>query len=110
MVKKETAGRAGKRNGEAAHTREAKLSCVFTQTKWEEEGYPIRDPDSTTYSGAIVRVHILLEAGPRESRAARPALVPTLPGELGNGCVAIPGASCGSPAMGQIWIESYAAG
>jgi hypothetical protein len=26
---------------------------VFTQTKWDAEGYPIRDPDSTTYSGAI---------------------------------------------------------
>jgi hypothetical protein len=26
---------------------------VFTQTKWDEEGYPIRDPDSTTYVGAI---------------------------------------------------------
>jgi hypothetical protein len=26
---------------------------VFTQTKWDEEGYAIRDPDSTTYLGAI---------------------------------------------------------
>jgi hypothetical protein len=26
---------------------------VFTQTKWDEEGYPIRDPDSTTCVGAI---------------------------------------------------------
>ena len=53
VVRKETVGRAGKRKGEAAHTREAKLGCVFTQTKWDEEGYPIRDPDSTSYSGAI---------------------------------------------------------
>jgi hypothetical protein len=26
---------------------------VFTQTAWDEEGFPIRDPDSTTYTGAI---------------------------------------------------------
>src|SRR5450759_1886593 len=25
----------------------------FTQTKWDEKGYAIRDPDSTTYVGAI---------------------------------------------------------
>ena len=53
MVKKETAGRPGKTAGQSAHTREAKLGCVFTQTTWDEEGYAIRDPDSTTYTGAI---------------------------------------------------------
>jgi hypothetical protein len=29
------------------------LGCVFTQTKWDQEGYAIRDIDSTTYTGAI---------------------------------------------------------
>jgi hypothetical protein len=53
VVKKETVGRQGKTEGQPAHTREAKLGCVFTQTKWDEEGYAIRDPDSTTYVGAI---------------------------------------------------------
>ena len=53
VVKKETVGRQGKTEGQPAHTREAKLGCVFTQTTWDEEGYPIRDPDSTTYTGAI---------------------------------------------------------
>jgi hypothetical protein len=53
VVKKETVGRAGKTEGQPAHTREAKLGCVFTQTSWDEEGYPIRDLDSTTYTGAI---------------------------------------------------------
>ena len=53
VVKKETEGRKGKTDGQPAHTREAKLGCVFTQTEWDEEGYPIRDPDSTTYTGAI---------------------------------------------------------
>ena len=53
VVKKETVGRQGKTEGQPAHTREAKLGCVFTQTTWDSEGYAIRDPDSTTYVGAI---------------------------------------------------------
>jgi hypothetical protein len=53
VVKKEIAGRKGKIDGLPAHTREAKLGCVFTQTTWDKEGYAIRDPDSTTYTGAI---------------------------------------------------------
>ncbi|HEY6293483.1 MAG TPA: ISKra4 family transposase [Terriglobia bacterium] len=53
VVKKETVGRPGKLEGQPAHTREVKLGCVFTQTGWDTKGYPIRDPDSTTYTGAI---------------------------------------------------------
>ena len=53
VVKKETVGRPGKTDGQPAHTRDAKLGCVFTQTAWDQKGYPIRDPDSTTYTGAI---------------------------------------------------------
>lgn len=53
VVKKETVGRQGKAQGQPAHTREAKLGCVFTQTTWDKEGYAVRDPDSTTYVGAI---------------------------------------------------------
>jgi hypothetical protein len=53
VVKKETEGRQGKQEGHPAHTREVKLGCAFTQTSWDEEGYAIRDPDSTTYIGAI---------------------------------------------------------
>jgi hypothetical protein len=53
VVKKETVGRQGKLDGQSAHTREVKLGCVFTQTKWDEEGFAIRDPDSTTYTAAI---------------------------------------------------------
>lgn len=45
--------REGKVEGEPAHTREVKLGCVFTQTTWDKEGFAIRDPDSTTYTGAI---------------------------------------------------------
>src|ERR1700736_4268519 len=53
VVKKETLGRQGKADGQPAHTREVKLGCVFTQTTWDEEGFALRDPDSTTYTGAI---------------------------------------------------------
>ena len=53
VVKKETVGRPGKAEGQPSHTREVKLGCVFTQTTWDQEGFPIRDPDSTTYTGAI---------------------------------------------------------
>jgi hypothetical protein len=53
VVKKETRGRLGKTEGQPAHTREVKLGCVFTQATWDAEGFPIRDPDSTTYTGAI---------------------------------------------------------
>ncbi len=53
VVKKETLGRVGKINGLPAHTREVKLGCVFKQTTWDKQGYAIRDPDSTTYTGAI---------------------------------------------------------
>ncbi|HSP66381.1 MAG TPA: hypothetical protein VLN48_01560 [Bryobacteraceae bacterium] len=53
VVKKETEGRKGKLDGLPAHTREVKLGCVFTQTGWDEEGFAIRDPATTTYTGAI---------------------------------------------------------
>ena len=53
VVTKETEGRVGKIEGQRSHTRECKLGCVFTQTNVDAEGRPIRDPDSTTYTGAI---------------------------------------------------------
>jgi hypothetical protein len=45
--------REGKVKWQPGHTREVKLGCVFTQTGWDQEGYPIREPGSTTYTGAI---------------------------------------------------------
>ena len=53
VVRKESEGRAGKQDGQPAHTREAKLGCIFTQTTVDDEGYPVRDEASTTYVGAI---------------------------------------------------------
>src|SRR6202008_2904606 len=77
VVKKETVGRQGRTEGQLAHTREVKLGCVFTQTRWDKQGYAIRDPDSTTYTGAIETAEefgkrIYLEAWNRGwSRAAK---------------------------------------
>jgi hypothetical protein len=67
VVKKETVGRPGKIAGQPAHTREVKLGCVFTQTTWDQEGYAIRDPESTTYTGAI---ETAVEFGKRMYREA----------------------------------------
>src|ERR1700688_3212924 len=47
VVKKETLGRAGKTEGQPAHTREAKLGSVFTQTTWDTVGFALRHPRQT---------------------------------------------------------------
>jgi hypothetical protein len=49
----ELLGRKGKQPDGSARTREVKLGCVFTQVGLDKEGHPQRDPDSTTYVGAI---------------------------------------------------------
>lgn len=49
----ELKGRKGKQPDGSARTREVKLGCVFTQMALDEQGHPIRDPNSTTYVGAI---------------------------------------------------------
>jgi hypothetical protein len=53
MVPWETEGRKGKQPGGSSRTREAKLGCVFTQTTVNEDGYPVRDEESTSFVGAI---------------------------------------------------------
>jgi hypothetical protein len=54
MVADALAGRKGKQEDGSSKTREAKLGCVFTQTKPDEEtGLPVRDPNSTTYTGSF---------------------------------------------------------
>src|SRR5207249_322613 len=81
VVKKETQDRRSKAAGQPAHTREVKLGCVFTQTTWDQEGYAIREPDSTTYTGAIETAaefgrRLYLEAWNRGwNRAAKKVLI-----------------------------------
>lgn len=53
MRKAELKGRRGRLPDGKAQGREVKLGCVFTQTQLDQEGRPVRDPDSTTYVGAI---------------------------------------------------------
>lgn len=51
MRRAELQGIKGKQEDGSARTREAKLGCVFTQTIRDDEGKPVRDPDSTSYVG-----------------------------------------------------------
>jgi uncharacterized protein UPF0236 len=53
MVAEELAGRSGKQEDGSARTREVKLGAIFTQTKTDEEGRPVRDHASTTYVGSF---------------------------------------------------------
>ena len=46
---KETAGREGKGEDGRARTREVKLAVFFTQDDLDEDGYPVRDPGSSSY-------------------------------------------------------------
>jgi hypothetical protein len=41
--------RAGKSEHGRARTREVKLACLFTQTRLDGDGHPVRDPDTSTY-------------------------------------------------------------
>jgi len=53
MVSKELEGRKGKGSNGRAHTREVQARLCLTQTTVDAEGWPVRDEDSTTYTGAI---------------------------------------------------------
>ena len=80
VIPRETTGRRGKDATGKAKSREAKIGCVFTQTKQDEEGYPIRDEDSTSYVGAIERAEafgrrIYAEAVRRGVRPAQKVVV-----------------------------------
>lgn len=49
MVPAEVAERSGKQADGRAHTREVKLAVLFTQTKLDDEGRPVRDAGSSSY-------------------------------------------------------------
>jgi hypothetical protein len=53
MRKAELRGRKGKQPDGSAKGREVKVGCVFTQTRVDEAGLPVRDPDSTTYVAGL---------------------------------------------------------
>ena len=49
VVAAATEGRAGKADDGQARTREVKLACLFTQTRVDDDGCPVRDPGSSSY-------------------------------------------------------------
>jgi len=49
MVPAAVAGRDGRGEDGKARTREVKMAAAFTQTRIDEDGYPVRDPDSSSY-------------------------------------------------------------
>jgi len=75
-----TAGRKGKGPDRRAHTREVKLGVVFTQTKLDDEGFPIRDPGSSSYVPTLGPVEhfgtlVYAEARRRGSAKAKEVVV-----------------------------------
>jgi hypothetical protein len=90
VVSHEMEGRKGKDETGIAKTREAKVGCVFTQTQLDEDGYPVRDENATTYVGAIETAsacgqRIYAEAVRRGRNRARQVIV------LGDGAAWIRG-------------------
>jgi hypothetical protein len=57
VTAKETAGREGKGEDGRAGTREVKLAVFFTQDKVNDEGYPVRDRDSSSYIATFEPAH-----------------------------------------------------
>jgi hypothetical protein len=53
MTAAETSGRAGKGEDGRARTREVKMAAVFTQATVDADGYPVRDPDSSSYLATL---------------------------------------------------------
>ncbi|MBM3985722.1 MAG: ISKra4 family transposase [Planctomycetes bacterium] len=53
MRKEELKGRKGKQEDGSSKTREAKLCAVWSAEGRDDEGHPVRDPGSVTYTGAI---------------------------------------------------------
>jgi hypothetical protein len=53
MTAQETTGRDGKGEDGRARTREVKLAVFFTQDEVDDEGYPVRDRDSSSYTATF---------------------------------------------------------
>jgi hypothetical protein len=86
MTAAETEGRAGKGEDGRARTREVKMAAAFTQTTVDEEGWPVRDPGSSSYLATLAAAPefgILMAAEARRRGAGR-IRQPTI---LGDGAV-----------------------
>jgi len=74
VVKKETVGRQGKGEDGQGQDAGVKLGCVFTQTCVDREGRPVRDDESTSYTGAIETAELFWHADLSGGNAARHGL------------------------------------
>jgi hypothetical protein len=73
MIAAATQGRPGKGEDGKARTREVKMAAVFTQASLDADGYPVRDPDSTSYLATLApapEFGILMAAEARRRGAA----------------------------------------
>jgi hypothetical protein len=61
VTAKEAAGRDGKGEDGRARTREVKLAVFFTQDKVDEDGYPVRDPGSSSYLATFEPAHVFAD-------------------------------------------------
>ena len=52
-VPRETEGRRGKDPDGRARTREVKVGCLFSQSRLDERGRPVRDPGSSSYLAVV---------------------------------------------------------
>jgi hypothetical protein len=68
MRASETTGRPGKGPDGRARTREAKLAAVFTQTRTDDDGHPIRDKDSTSYLATLEPVETFADLVEAQAR------------------------------------------
>jgi hypothetical protein len=76
VVRAEAEGRPGKGEDGRSRTREVKLACVFTQTRVDDDGYPVRDPHSSSYlatfeAAAPFGIMMAAEARTRGARHVR---------------------------------------
>ena len=69
MTSRETAGRDGKGEDGRARTREVKLAVFFTQDNVDDDGYPVRDRDSSSYIATFEPAGVF--AGPVEAEGIR---------------------------------------
>jgi hypothetical protein len=73
MHHSELVGRPGKQPDGSAKTREAKLCAVWTAEARDEQGHPVRDPGSVTYTAAI-ETAASPDASPKDSPFAERVL------------------------------------
>jgi len=83
MTARDTAGRPGKGEDGRARTREVKLAVFFTQDKLDKDGYPVRDPGSSSYVATFEPARVFADLVEAEGirRGAAHVRQLTIPGD-----------------------------